>query len=75
MLEKDKLEEVDVHFLKNGTILSGILFDMQGRMLWPAKKPVTNHLIFKLKERSIQKVYYVPPKYKSAVNQDPFFSE
>jgi putative nucleotidyltransferase with HDIG domain len=75
MLEKQKLEEVDVAFLKLGTLLSGILYDEHGRMLWPARMAITEAFLFKLKEKDINKVYYSPPKYKSYINKEQIFSE
>jgi HD-GYP domain-containing protein (c-di-GMP phosphodiesterase class II) len=74
MFEKDKLKEVDVNFLKTGSILSGILFDEKGTMLWPARKPLTDVFISKLKVKGIERVYYVPPKWKSEGEQTPLFS-
>jgi HD-GYP domain-containing protein (c-di-GMP phosphodiesterase class II) len=74
MFEKDKLKEVEVTFLKPGSILSGILFDEKGTMLWPARKPLNDIFISKLKVKGIEKVYYVPPKWKSGGDQAPMFS-
>ncbi|OHD55677.1 MAG: hypothetical protein A2Y33_13620 [Spirochaetes bacterium GWF1_51_8] len=74
MFEKDKLKEVEVTFLKTGSILSGILFDEKGTMLWPARKPITDSFISKLKVKGIERVYYVPPKWKSSAESAPMFS-
>jgi putative nucleotidyltransferase with HDIG domain len=74
MLDKEKLQEVEVGFLKEGMILSGILYDEKGIMLWPAKKPLTTNFIFKLKINDIKKVYYVPPKYKDTFANNPVIS-
>jgi len=75
MINKEKLEVIDVNFLKEGTLLSGILYDEQGNMLWPARKPITNSFILKLKEKNIKNVYYSPPKYKELTYQQQMFSK
>jgi len=75
MLDKEKLEEVDVSFLKPGTILAGTIFDENGVMLWPAKKQLTDNFIATLKVNNIKKIYYVPPKYKNISEKEPIFSE
>lgn len=74
MLEKTKLQEVDTAFLKPGAMLSGILYDEKGRMLWPARKAVTETFIFKLREKGVQKVYYAPPRFKTYQSREPMFS-
>ncbi len=74
MLEKEKLEIVEVNFLREGTLLSGIVYDDLGNMLWPARKPLTSEFIARLKEKGLKNVYYSPPKYKNLFSQAPIFS-
>lgn len=74
MFDKDKLTSVEVSFLKPGSVLSGILFDEKGKMLWPARKPLTDTAIARLKVSGVQTVYYVPPKWKSGSDKTPMFS-
>lgn len=62
-------KEVDVQFLKPGMLLTGILFDAGGVMLWPARKPLTDSIIARFKVRGIEKVYYTPPKNKGEVSK------
>lgn len=59
-----ELKPVDVNFLKEGMILSGIIFDENGKKLWPARKPLPFSLIFNLKTKGVKFVYYYPLKYK-----------
>lgn len=75
MLEKEKFEAVEVRFLKPGTVLSGILYDENGTMLWPARKVLTDAFLSKLKVKGIQTVYYAPPKWKQSPQATPMFSE
>jgi HD-GYP domain-containing protein (c-di-GMP phosphodiesterase class II) len=75
MLDKSKLQEVDISFLKPGSILKGRGYDESGKMLWPARKPFTERFIAQLNVQGMKKVYYVPPKYKSAESDKPIFSQ
>lgn len=68
------LKAVEVAFLKPGSVLSGIIFDEKGKMLWPARKPITDNFIARLNVKGVKTVYYVPPKWKTAENQTPMFS-
>ena len=74
MVDQSKLQEVDVAFIKVGAQLAGILYDDKGKMLWPARVPIPYNFLFKLREKDIKKVYYVPPKDKSYVDREPMFS-
>ena len=69
MIVKEKLEEVEVNFLKAGIILNGIVYDEKGTMLWPAKKPMTDGFIAKLRVKGIQKIFYIPPKNAEEVDK------
>ncbi len=64
MNENKDLKPVDVKFLKEGMILSGILYSEDGKLLWPARKPLTFSFIFNLKTNKVKFVYYSPPKFK-----------
>ena len=75
MFDKDKLKEVEVSFLKPGSVLSGILFDDKGKMLWPARKPLSENFIATLNVKGIKFVYYVPPKWKNMEAEAPMFSD
>lgn len=75
MFELDKTKSVEVAFLKPGSVLSGILFDEKGTMLWPARKPLTDGFIAKLNVKAIKTVYYIPPKWKKETDQPPMFSD
>ena len=75
MLEIEKLESIDVNFLRNGVLLCGIVYDEQGNMLWPARKALTSSFIMKLKERGVKNIYYSPPKYKNIFSKPPIFSD
>jgi HD-GYP domain-containing protein (c-di-GMP phosphodiesterase class II) len=74
MLEKEKLESVDVNFLREDVLLCGILYDEKGNMLWPASKPLTTSFIARLKENGIKNIYYSAPKYKDIFSKSPIFS-
>jgi HD-GYP domain-containing protein (c-di-GMP phosphodiesterase class II) len=69
MLDKDKLEEVNVEFLKPGTVLTGVVFDDKGTVLWPARKPMTDFFISKLRVKGIRRVFYIPPKTSGPVDK------
>lgn len=73
MIEIEKMEEVEVAFLKVGTLLSGIIYDSAGNMLWPARMPISDEFLSKIKIKGIEKVYYTPPKFKALTNKDPMF--
>lgn len=75
MFNKDKHTEVEINFLKPGSILSGILFDENGKMLWPARKPLTDGIIAFMKVKGIKYAYYVPPKWKTEKLESPMFSD
>ncbi len=75
MIDKSKLKEVEVHFLKPGSVLSGIVYDEKGTMLWPARKPMTDNFIAKLNVTGIKTIYYVPPKWKNTAAESPIFSD
>lgn len=74
MFNKGKLEIIDVNFLRDGTMLSGILYDDVGNMLWPARKPLSGNFILKLKEKGLKNVYYTLPIFKNLFNKTPMFS-
>ncbi len=74
MLEKEKLEIIDVKFLREGVLLCGIVYDEYGNMLWPARKPLTSSFIDKLKERGVKNIYYSAPKFKDIFSKPPVFS-
>ena len=75
MVRNDKLQTLEVNFLKEGALLSGILYDDTGRMLWPASKALTSSFIHKLKEKGIKEIFYSPPKFKNAPPQEPMFTQ
>ncbi|MGC8771090.1 MAG: HD-GYP domain-containing protein [Brevinematia bacterium] len=77
MDEKQEFKPIDVKFLKEGMILSGILYSEDGRLLWPARKPLTFTFIFNLKTNKTKFVYYSPPKFKesSATVENMFSTE
>ena len=75
MLDKEKLHEIEVRFLKVGSVLSSVVFDEKGAMLWPARKPLTENFIAKLKVKGLKTVYYVPPKWKNQGGETPMFSQ
>ncbi|MGA2140820.1 MAG: HD-GYP domain-containing protein [Brevinematales bacterium] len=75
MLEKEKLEIVDVNFLREGVLLCGIVYDETGNMLWPARKTITAGFISRLKDRGIKNIFYSAPRFKDAFNKPPIISE
>lgn len=74
MINPSKLLEVDVAFIKVGAQLAGVLYDEKGKMLWPARVPIPYNFLFKLREKDIKKVFYIPPKDKSVMDREPMFS-
>ncbi len=69
-MNNEELRPVDIRFLKEGMILSGMLYDENGCLLWPARKPLSFSFIFNLKSSGTKFVYYSPPKYKAQKSQD-----
>lgn len=75
MFEKEKLEIVDVNFLKEGALLCGIVYDETGNMLWPASKTITAGFISKLKDKGIKNIFYSAPRFKDVFDKPPIISE
>lgn len=56
----DKSEVIPVSFLKEGMILNGNIYDMNGGFLWPAKVPVKKEFIDNLIALGITQLAYRP---------------
>ncbi len=68
--------EVNIDYLKPGTVLSGITFDEYGNYVWPAYKPFTEEAIKRIRSRGIKKLYYTKGKGKGDIgNKNPMISE
>ncbi|MGC8764901.1 MAG: HD-GYP domain-containing protein [Brevinematia bacterium] len=64
-MNNDEFKPIDVKFLKEGMILSGMIYNEKGDLLWPARKPLSFSFIFNLKTSGVKFVYYSPPRFKS----------
>lgn len=75
---EDSLEkvEVDLRFMKAGSILVGTAFDKRGRKIKKASEPFTQQEIDKLLEKGIDKLYYIPEAPKTSIKDSlPTFHE
>jgi len=64
-MNESDLKQVDVKFLKEGMILSGMIYNKEGKLLWPARKPLTFSFVFNIRKSGEKFVYYSPPRFKT----------
>lgn len=76
MSENGTKTNIVVEFLKPGMILGGDLFSKEGTFLWPARKPLTQEFINKLKSQGIKELFYTKEVSKDlSETYPPMFSE
>jgi HD-GYP domain-containing protein (c-di-GMP phosphodiesterase class II) len=75
----DNQQIITVDYLKDGMVLSGPLYDMKGSFLWPARVPMKQEFIDKLKSLGINELTYRPISMELSVSKsevnDPMLSE
>lgn len=57
---EDRSEVIPVSYLKEGMVLNGNLYDINGSFLWPSKIPVRREFIESLQQLGIKELYYRP---------------
>jgi HD-GYP domain-containing protein (c-di-GMP phosphodiesterase class II) len=75
----DTSQVITVDYLRDGMVLSGPLYDMKGSFLWPARVPIRQEFIDRLKSLGITELTYRPISIETAASKsqvsDPMISE
>ena len=75
----DTSQVITVDYLRDGMVLSGPLYDMKGSFLWPARVPIRQEFIDRLKSLGITELTYRPISIEAAASKsqvsDPMISE
>lgn len=75
----DKEEIITVSYLKEGMLLNGPLYDLNGSFLWPAKVPIRKDFIESLINLGIKELSYRPISFENSFSKEnvenPMISE